>query len=86
MALKLTDRELLFLSELAKGCTLTASMLRASMDNYMVANLVTRMDMESDDRKKARDAIKKNEEEIAKLKKNTITPRVSKKTTAKKSG
>lgn len=84
MALKLTDRELLFLSELAKGCTLTASMLRSSMDNYMVANLVTRMDMESDDRKKARDAIKKNEEEIAKLKKNTIAPRVSKKTTTKK--
>lgn len=83
MALKLTDRELLFLSELAKGCTLTASMLRSSMDNYMVANLVTRMDMESDDRKKARDAIKKNEEEIAKLKKNTIAPRVSKKTTKK---
>ena len=86
MALKLTDRELLFLSELAKGCTLTASMLKSSMDNYMVANLVTRMDMESDDRKKARDAIKKNEEEIAKLKKNTIAPRVSKKKTAKKSG
>ena len=84
MALKLTDRELLFLSELAKGCTLTASMLRSSMDNYMVANLVTRMDMESDDRKKARDAIKKNEEEIAKLKKNTIAPRVSKKKTTKK--
>ena len=84
MALKLTDRELLFLSELAKGCTLTASMLRSSMDNYMVANLVTRMDMESDDRKKARDAIKKNEEEIANLKKNTIAPRVSKKTTTKK--
>lgn len=75
--LKLNDNELHFLAELAKGCTLTSAMISSNMNTYDIAHLIVRIDSELDERKKLRAEIKKNEQEIAKLKKNTIPPIVS---------